>query len=94
MTVYWWRKPEDPEKTTNLLQVTDINHVSSTPHHKQGSNAHFLVVISTDCTGSGKSNYHTIRTAHVLKKSVIQADDDGHKTTENLGQGKKTCLSG
>ena len=19
---YWWRKPEDPEKTTNLLQVT------------------------------------------------------------------------
>ena len=21
---YWWRKPEDPEKTTDLLQVTDI----------------------------------------------------------------------
>ena len=20
---YWWRKPEDPEKTTALLQVTD-----------------------------------------------------------------------
>jgi hypothetical protein len=20
---YWWRKPENPEKTTNLLQVTD-----------------------------------------------------------------------
>jgi hypothetical protein len=20
---YWWRKPEDPEKTTTLLQVTD-----------------------------------------------------------------------
>ena len=20
---YWWRKPEDPEKTTNLPQVTD-----------------------------------------------------------------------
>ena len=20
---YWWRKPEYPEKTTNLLQVTD-----------------------------------------------------------------------
>ena len=20
---YWWRKPEDPEKTTNLSQVTD-----------------------------------------------------------------------
>jgi hypothetical protein len=21
---YWWMKPEDPEKTTNLLQVTDF----------------------------------------------------------------------
>ena len=20
---YWWRKPEDPEKTTDLLQVTE-----------------------------------------------------------------------
>jgi hypothetical protein len=20
---YWWRKPENPEKTTDLLQVTD-----------------------------------------------------------------------
>jgi hypothetical protein len=20
---YWWRKPEDPEKTTDLSQVTD-----------------------------------------------------------------------
>jgi hypothetical protein len=25
---YWWRKPEYPEKTTDLLQVTDIlNHI-------------------------------------------------------------------
>ena len=22
-SVYWWRKPEYPEKTTDLLQVTD-----------------------------------------------------------------------
>ena len=33
---YWWRKPEDPEKTTALSQVTDktLSHnvVSSTPH--------------------------------------------------------------
>ena len=32
---YWWRKPEYPEKTTNLSQVTDkfLSHnvVSSTP---------------------------------------------------------------
>ena len=25
---YWWRKPEDPEKTTDLSQVTDkIDHI-------------------------------------------------------------------
>jgi hypothetical protein len=23
LRVYWWRKPEDPEKTTDLPQVTD-----------------------------------------------------------------------
>ena len=23
---YWWRKPEDPEKTTDLSQVTDLLH--------------------------------------------------------------------
>ena len=32
---YWWRKPENPEKTTDLSQVTDKlfrhNVVSSTP---------------------------------------------------------------
>ena len=33
---YWWRKPEYPERTTDLLQVTDklLSHnvVSSAPH--------------------------------------------------------------
>jgi len=35
---YWWRKPEYPEKTTNLSQLTDkllsYNVVLSTPHHE------------------------------------------------------------
>jgi hypothetical protein len=33
--IYWWRKPECPEKTTNLSQVIDkLSHnvVSRTPH--------------------------------------------------------------
>ena len=34
---YWWKKPEYPEKTTDLSQVTgqtlSHNAVSSTPHH-------------------------------------------------------------
>ena len=35
---YWWRKPENPDKTTDLSQVTDklLSHnvVSSTLHMK------------------------------------------------------------
>jgi len=41
-SVYWWRKPEYLEKTTNLSQVTDktlSNNVSSTPRHERGSNS-------------------------------------------------------
>ena len=39
---YWWRKPEYPEKTTHISQVTDkISHnvVSSTPRHERVSNS-------------------------------------------------------
>jgi hypothetical protein len=39
--IMWW-KPEFPEKTTDLSQVTDkLSHnvVSSTPCHEQGSNS-------------------------------------------------------
>ena len=39
---YWWKKPENLEKTTDLSQVTDklLSHnvVSSTPRHEQVSN--------------------------------------------------------
>ena len=35
---YWWRKPEYPEKTTDVSQVNDklLSHnvVASTPRHK------------------------------------------------------------
>ena len=37
---HWWRKPEYPEKTTDLPQVTDkFNVVSSTPRHERDSNS-------------------------------------------------------
>jgi hypothetical protein len=51
---YWWRKPEEPEKTTDPSQVTDkLDHLATS------------VVIGTDYIGSCKSNYHTITATKV-----------------------------
>jgi hypothetical protein len=56
-TFYWWRKPGDLEKTTDLSQVTD--KLCCTPRPDRDSNSHhwWLALI---CIGSCKSNYHTI----------------------------------
>ena len=51
---YWWRKPQDPEKTNHLSQVTD-KVVLGTPRHEHEFKLTTLVVISTDYMSSCKS---------------------------------------
>jgi hypothetical protein len=62
---YWWRKPELPEKTTNMPQFTDtLYRIMLYRVHLTwaGFKLATLMVIDTDFIGSYKSNYHTITT--------------------------------
>jgi hypothetical protein len=76
----WWFSPGTPASSTTKTGRHDIAEIllkvalkykkskSSTPCQERGSNSNTtLVMIGTDCTGSCKTNYHTITTMTALR---------------------------
>ena len=88
---YWWRKPENPEQTTNLPEVSDkLYHIMLYRLRLTwvGFKLTTLVVISTNCIiGSCKSNYHMITTTTAPVLHMIQwskMNERLHDMTPNI----------
>jgi hypothetical protein len=70
---FCWRKPEYPQKTNDLSQVTDkLYHIMLYQVYlSMNAVQTLLALIVTNCTGTCKSNHHTISTMTAPDRIII-----------------------
>ena len=73
VSFFCWRKPEYPQKTNDLSQVTDkLYHIMLYQVYlSMNAVQTLLALIVTNCTGTCKSNHHTISTMTAPDRIII-----------------------